>query len=206
MATPLTSAIVATFYITLITLLATAQFVRSRTPLRLGSAVMAILGLSISVLSIIHSIGNIAHPVYWIYQFVAECFAVTWLITTMIHLGYAFYPTTRHQTALWRTALASVVLYDLIAVAELSYYCYRVWGLPSPPHPPIPVPWIYWLRQVIKVLAFAVTIAYLFVPLVRHHKNANVSMLADRNTLAVGTWYLTALGVTFVFARMCKKH
>lgn len=36
------------------------------------------------------------------------------------------------------------------------------------------------------------------VPLVQHHNNANVSMVADSNSLAVGIWYLSALGATFV--------
>ncbi|KFH69911.1 hypothetical protein MVEG_04715 [Podila verticillata NRRL 6337] len=35
------------------------------------------------------------------------------------------------------------------------------------------------------------------VPLVQHHNNANVSMVADSNSLAVGIWYLSALGATF---------
>ncbi|KAG0365822.1 hypothetical protein BGZ54_006175 [Gamsiella multidivaricata] len=99
---------------------------------------------------------------FWVYQFVAECIAVTWVITTIIHLGYAFYPLTRHQTLIWRTALGSVVLYDLVAIAELSYYCYGVWGSGSL-SAEVPELWIYWVRQMVKVLTCAITIAYLFV-------------------------------------------
>ncbi|KAG0259797.1 hypothetical protein BG011_002369 [Mortierella polycephala] len=128
----------------------------------------------------------------------AECIALTWVITTIIHLGYAFYPLTRHQTLIWRTALSSVILYDLVAVAELSYYCYAVWGSGTLSKEATPILWIYWVRQVVKVLACAVTVAYLFVPLVRHHHSTGVAMIADSNTLAVGTWYLSALGIALL--------
>lgn len=50
----------------------------------------------------------------------------------------------------------------------------------------------------VKVLACGVTIAYLFVPLVRHHNSTGVANIADSNTLAVGTWYLSALGITSI--------
>ncbi|KAF9964702.1 hypothetical protein BGZ70_006070 [Mortierella alpina] len=202
---PLPSTIVATCYIALIALLSCVQFHRSQTPLRLGAAVMAVFGLSISALSVVYATDKLSLSVFWVYQFVAECIAVTWVITTIIHLGYAFYPLTRHQTLIWRTALGSVVLYDVVAIAELSYYCYAVWGSHTLSKEATPVLWIYWLRQVVKVLACAVTIAYLFVsqliphdtvPLVRHHNSTGVAMVADSNTLAVGTWYLSALGLT----------
>ncbi|KAF8987134.1 hypothetical protein BGZ52_006028 [Haplosporangium bisporale] len=162
---PLTSTIIATSYIGIIAILACVQFARSRTPLRLGSVVMAVLGLSISAVSIVYATDTVTVSVFWVYQFVAECVAVTWVITTIIHLGYAFYPTTRHQTALWRAALASVILYDLVAIAELSYYCVLVWGDDNNiknNETRLPVLWIYWVRQVIKILACSITIAYLF--------------------------------------------
>ncbi|KAF9288390.1 hypothetical protein BGZ68_000351 [Mortierella alpina] len=193
---PLPSTIVATCYIALIAILSCVQFHRSQTPLRLGAAVMAVFGLSISALSVVYTTDKLSLSVFWVYQFVAECIAVTWVITTIIHLGYAFYPLTRHQTLIWRTALGSVVLYDVVAIAELSYYCYAVWGSHTLSKEATPVLWIYWVRQVVKVLACAVTIAYLFVPLVRHHNSTGVAMIADSNTLAVGTWYLSALGLT----------
>ncbi|KAF9928772.1 hypothetical protein BGZ67_006773 [Mortierella alpina] len=193
---PLPSTIVATCYIALIAILACVQFQRSQTPLRLGAAVMAVFGLSISALSVVYATDKLSLSVFWVYQFVAECIAVTWVITTIIHLGYAFYPLTRHQTLIWRTALGSVILYDVVAIAELSYYCYAVWGSQTLSKEATPVLWIYWVRQVVKVLACAVTIAYLFVPLVRHHNSTGVAMVADSNTLAVGTWYLSALGLT----------
>ncbi|KAF9575285.1 hypothetical protein EC968_003637 [Mortierella alpina] len=193
---PLPSTIVATSYIALIALLSCVQFHRSQTPLRLGAAVMAVFGLSISALSVVYATDKLSLSVFWVYQFVAECIAVTWVITTIIHLGYAFYPLTRHQTLIWRTALGSVILYDVVAIAELSYYCYAVWGSHTLSKEATPVLWIYWVRQVVKVLACAVTIAYLFVPLVRHHNSTGVAMVADSNTLAVGTWYLSALGLT----------
>ncbi|KAF9438015.1 hypothetical protein BGZ76_010144, partial [Entomortierella beljakovae] len=195
---PLSSTIVATVYITLITILSCVQFRRSQTPLRLGSAVMAVTGLSISALSIVYTSDKMSLSIFWVYQFVAELISVTWVVVTIIHLGYAFYPATRHQTLIWRTALGSVILYDVVAIAELSYYCYAVWGSGSLPKEGTPVLWIYWVRQLVKVLACGVTIAYLFVPLVRHHHSTGVAMIADSNTLAVGTWYLTALGVTFL--------
>lgn len=163
---PLTSTIIATSYIAIIAILACVQFARSRTPLRLGSVVMAVLGLSISAVSIVYTTDTVKVSIFWVYQFIAECVAVTWVVTTIIHLGYAFYPTTRHQTALWRAALASVILYDLVAIAELSYYCVLVWGDDDKTknnETQLPVLWIYWVRQVIKVLACSITIAYLFV-------------------------------------------
>ncbi|KAF9347366.1 hypothetical protein BGX26_001152 [Mortierella sp. AD094] len=193
---PLPSTIVATVYITLLTILSCVQFRRSQTPLRLGAAVMALFGLSISALSIVYTTDKVSLSIFWVYQFVAECIAVTWVIVTIIQLGYTFYPLTRHQTLIWRTALGSVILYDLIAICELSYYCYGVWGSGSLSKEGTPIVWIYWVRQVAKVLACAVTIAYLFVPLVRHHHSTGVAMIADSNTLAVGTWYLSALGFT----------
>ncbi|KAF9955811.1 hypothetical protein BGZ72_003402 [Mortierella alpina] len=193
---PLPSTIVATCYIALIAILSCVQFHRSQTPLRLGAAVMAVFGLSISALSVVYTTDKLSLSVFWVYQFVAECIAVTWVITTIIHLGYAFYPLTRHQTLIWRTALGSVILYDVVAIAELSYYCYAVWGSHTLSKEATPVLWIYWVRQVVKVLACAVTIAYLFVPLVRHHNSTGLAMIADSNTLAVGTWYLSALGLT----------
>ncbi|KAF9385293.1 hypothetical protein CPB97_004957, partial [Podila verticillata] len=165
MVQPLTSTIIATSYIAIIAILACVQFARSRTPLRLGSVVMAVLGLSISAVSIVYATDTVKVSVFWVYQFIAECVAVTWVITTIIHLGYAFYPTTRHQTALWRAALASVILYDLVAIAELSYYCVLVWGDDNNiknNETRLPVLWIYWVRQVIKILACSITIAYLF--------------------------------------------
>ncbi|KAG0080206.1 hypothetical protein BGZ93_007672 [Podila epicladia] len=163
MVSPLTSTIIATSYITIVTILACVLFARSRTPLRLGSLVMAVLGLSISAVSIVYATGAVSSAVFWIHQFIAECVAVTWVVTTIIHLGYAFYPTTRHQIALWRAALASVILYDLIAIAELAYYCAVVWGAVGGNETNLPVAWVYWVRQVIKVLACTITIAYLFV-------------------------------------------
>ncbi|KAF9927683.1 hypothetical protein FBU30_002981 [Linnemannia zychae] len=195
---PITSAIVATSYTILVAVLACVQFSRSRTPLRLGSAVMAVCGLSISALSIVYAADKMSLSIFWVYQFIAECIAVTWIISTIIQLGYAFYPLTRHQTLIWRTALASVIIYDLIAISELTYYCYAVWGSHILDKESTPVVWIYWVRQMVKVLACGVTIAYLFVPLVRHHNSAGVAMIADSNTLAVGTWYLSALGATSV--------
>ncbi|KAF8935351.1 hypothetical protein BGZ58_005074 [Dissophora ornata] len=194
----LASAIIATAYITCIAILSCVQFRRSQTPLRLGAAVMAVIGLSISVLSIVYVTDRVSLSIFWVYQSVAECIAMTWVITTIIHLGYAFYPITRHQTLIWRTALASVILYDLVAMAELSYYCYAVWGTGKLAKEAAPVLWIYWVRQLVKVLASTVTIAYLFVPLVRHHHSTGVAMIADSNTLAVGTWYLSALGAISV--------
>ncbi|KAF9364409.1 hypothetical protein BGX34_001621 [Mortierella sp. NVP85] len=159
---------------------------------------MAVFGLSISALSIVLITDKVSLSVFWVYQFVAECVAVTWVITTIIHLGYAFYPLTRHQTLIWRTALGSVILYDLVAVMELTYYCYAVWGSGTLAREATPVLWIYWVRQLVKVISCSVTIAYLFVPLVRHRHTAGMSMIADSNTLAVGTWYLSALGITSV--------
>ncbi|KAI8604201.1 hypothetical protein EDD21DRAFT_402217 [Dissophora ornata] len=158
----LASAIIATAYITCIAILSCVQFRRSQTPLRLGAAVMAVIGLSISVLSIVYVTDRVSLSIFWVYQSVAECIAMTWVITTIIHLGYAFYPITRHQTLIWRTALASVILYDLVAMAELSYYCYAVWGTGKLAKEAAPVLWIYWVRQLVKVLASTVTIAYLF--------------------------------------------
>ncbi|KAF9081174.1 hypothetical protein BGX23_001173 [Mortierella sp. AD031] len=193
---PLTSTIVATVFTTLVAALSCVQLYRSRTPLRLGAAVMAVCGLSISALSIVYAAEKMSLSIFWVYQFVAECIAVTWVISTIIQLGYAFYPLTRHQTLIWRTALASVIVYDLVAISELSYYCFAVWGSHSLTKESTPVIWIYWVRQLVKVTACAVTIAYLFVPLVRHHHSTGVAMIADSNTLAVGTWYLSALGVT----------
>ncbi|KAG0057323.1 hypothetical protein BGZ83_011566 [Gryganskiella cystojenkinii] len=193
---PIPSSIIATVYCFALATLSTVQFFRSRTPLRLGAAVMAIFGLSIAALSIVYAAQRIWLSVFWVYQFLAECISLTWVITTIIHLGYAFYPLTRHQTFIWRTALGSVLLYDAVAIAELSYYCYAVFGSGTLTREATPVLWIYWVRQVVKVITCAVTIAYLFVPLVRHHHNTGVAMIADSNTLAVGTWYLSSLGVT----------
>lgn len=169
MVPPLTSTIIATSYIAIVAILACVLFARSRTPLRLGSVVMAVLGLSISAVSIVYATGTVSSAVFWIHQFIAECVAVTWVVTTIIHLGYAFYPTTRHQIALWRAALASVILYDLIAIAELAYYCAVVWGADGGNETNLPVVWVYWVRQVIKVLACTITIAYLFVSQVLAH-------------------------------------
>jgi hypothetical protein len=160
---PIPTTIVATCFTALVAALACVQFSRSRTPLRLGSAVMAVCGLSISVLSIVYATDKMSLSIFWVYQFIAECIAVTWVISTIIQLGYAFYPLTRHQTLIWRTALASVIIYDLVAISELSYYCYAVWGSRSLGLESTPVVWIYWVRQLVKVLACAVTIAYLFV-------------------------------------------
>jgi hypothetical protein len=162
------STIVATSYTALVTALACIQFHRSRTPLRLGSAVMAVCGLSISALSIVYATDMMSLSIFWVYQFIAECIAVTWVISTIIQLGYAFYPVTRHQTLIWRTALASVIIYDLVAISELAYYCYAVWGSQTLNKESTPVIWIYWTRQVVKVLACAVTIAYLFVSIFFH--------------------------------------
>ncbi|KAF8947162.1 hypothetical protein BGZ47_010081 [Haplosporangium gracile] len=195
---PIPSSIVATCFTALVAALACVQFNRSRTPLRLGSAVMALCGLSISALSIVYTTDKMSLSIFWVYQFIAECIAVTWVISTIIQLGYAFYPLTRHQTLIWRTALASVIIYDLVAISELSYYCYAVWGSHTLDKDSTPVIWIYWMRQMTKVLACGVTIAYLFVPLVRHHNSTGVAMIADSNTLAVGTWYLSALGITSI--------
>ncbi|KAI1316932.1 hypothetical protein EDD11_009333 [Mortierella claussenii] len=157
---------------------------------------MALMGLSIAVFSIIYITQTVSPSAFWVYQFVAECIAVTWVIATIIQLGYAFYPLTRHQTLIWRTALGSVILYDLVAVSELSYYCYMIWGS-HVVHPDMfPAIELYWVRQLVKVFACVVTVAYLFVPLVRHHHSTGVAMIADSNTLAVGTWYLSALGIT----------
>lgn len=195
---PIPTSIVATSFAALVAALACVQFHRSRTPLRLGSAVMAICGLSIAALSIVYATDKMSLSIFWVYQFVAECIAVTWVISTIIQLGYAFYPLTRHQTLIWRTALASVIIYDLVAISELSYYCYAVWGSHSLDRNSTPVIWIYWVRQMVKVLACGVTIAYLFVPLVRHHNSTGVANIADSNTLAVGTWYLSALGITSI--------
>ncbi|KAG9064175.1 hypothetical protein KI688_003363 [Linnemannia hyalina] len=195
---PIPTSIVATSFTALVAALACVQFHRSRTPLRLGSAVMAICGLSISALSIVYATDKMSLSIFWVYQFVAECIAVTWVISTIIQLGYAFYPLTRHQTVIWRTALASVIIYDLVAISELSYYCYAVWGSHTLDRNSTPVIWIYWVRQMAKVLACGVTIAYLFVPLVRHHNSTGVANIADSNTLAVGTWYLSALGITSI--------
>ncbi|KAG0283576.1 hypothetical protein BGZ96_012027, partial [Linnemannia gamsii] len=195
---PIPTSIVATCFTALVAALASFQFSRSRTPLRLGSAVMAVCGLSISALSIVNAADKMSLSIFWVYQFIAECIAVTWVISTIIQLGYAFYPLTRHQTLIWRTALASVIIYDVVAISELSYYCYAVWGSHTLGLESTPVVWIYWVRQLVKVLACGVTIAYLFVPLVRHHNSAGVAMIADSNTLAVGTWYLSALGVTSI--------
>ncbi|KAF9168597.1 hypothetical protein DFQ26_004231 [Actinomortierella ambigua] len=191
----LPSSIVAAAYVFIITVLAGLQFRRSRTPLRLGSFVMALFGLSIAALAVVYAAGKMDLAIFWVYQFIAECIAVTWVITTIIHLGYAFYPLTRHQTLIWRVALGSVIMYVLVAIAELCYYIYAVWGANTPIKSPAPVPWIYWLRQLIKVIASTVTILYLFVPLVRHHHSAGVAQIADSNTLAVGAWYLGALGL-----------
>ncbi|KAG0380655.1 hypothetical protein BGX24_006371 [Mortierella sp. AD032] len=199
---PIPSTIVATCFTTLVAALACVQFHRSRTPLRLGSAVMAVCGLSISALSIVYTADKMSLSIFWVYQFIAECIAVTWVISTIIQLGYAFYPITRHQTLIWRTALASVIIYDLVAISELSYYCYAVWGSHSLNMESTPVVWIYWVRQMVKVLACAVTVAYLFVPLVRHHNSTGVVMIADSNTLAVGTWYLSALGATSIVSSL----
>lgn len=157
------STIVATVYCLVLACLSTLQFYRSRTPLRLGAAVMAVFGLSISALSIVYATQRVSLSIFWVYQFVAECVSLTWVITTIIHLGYAFYPLTRHQTFIWRTALGSVLLYDAVAIAELSYYCYAVFGSGSLPREATPVLWIYWVRQLVKVLACAVTVTYLFV-------------------------------------------
>ncbi|KAF9577196.1 hypothetical protein BGW38_007757, partial [Lunasporangiospora selenospora] len=162
MTPPTTSAIIATCYVALVAVLACVQFHRSRTPLRLGSAVMAVFGLSISALSVLYVIDKVSLSAYLVYQFVAEALAVTWLVMTIIQLGYAFYPVTRHQTLIWRTALGSVILYDLVAIAEISFYCYEVWGSHHYTTSTAPVLWIYWLRQVVKIQACAVTIAYLF--------------------------------------------
>ncbi|KAF9959914.1 hypothetical protein BGZ65_012962 [Modicella reniformis] len=177
---PLPSTIAATIYVAFLATLSCVQFHRSQTPLRLGAAVMALSGLSISALSVVYTTDKVSLSVFWVYQFVAECVAVTWVITTIIHLGFAFYPVTRHQTLIWRTAQGSVVLYDLVAITELGYYCYAVWGSGTLSKEATPILWIYW------------------VPLVRHHHTTGVAMIADSNTLAVGTWYLSALGVTFL--------
>ncbi|KAG0328113.1 hypothetical protein BG004_002605 [Podila humilis] len=136
---------------------------------------MAVLGWSISVISILRATETVPAAVFWAYQFVADVVAVTWVITTIIHLGYAFYPTTRHQTTLWRTVLASVVLYDLVAVGELCFYCYSIWWAPEEKRycggtistadhcDASPELWIHWMCQFIKILTSILTIAYLFV-------------------------------------------
>jgi hypothetical protein len=116
------SYLVATCYISFLTVIALVMIMRSRTPLRLIACGCTVLGLSIAILGFLQNQLHFARNWFWLWNFIAETIGMVALTFTIVTVGSGFYPISCKRNKFWKLSVFLIVLYALVATANIIGY------------------------------------------------------------------------------------
>jgi len=119
---PDVSYLVATCYISFLTVMALLMVMRSRTPLRLIACSCTVLGLSIAILGFLQNQLHFPRNWFWLWNFIAETLGVVALTLTIVTVGNGFYPISCRRSKFWKLSMFLIVLYALVATAHIIGY------------------------------------------------------------------------------------
>ncbi|KAF9422882.1 hypothetical protein BGZ94_008473 [Podila epigama] len=248
-----TSYLVATCYLSFITVVAIIMTLRSRTRLRIVALFTTFLGLTIAIVGYIRVKNIIGSNWFWFWNFFAEGLAVVPLTVTIVSVGAGFYPLTGKRSSLWIASIVVVFAYAVFTTINLAVYIYQKM-IPRAMSGPelVQLRWdvidkfdtdecrlawdryrdfkdgwissgdynatavtgvsgwkelsslersmfsrpdaIWYLAHQLAMLFNCLWVCiYLFVPLVRSHRNGPVGRPIDSEMMAIGVWYLTVL-------------
>ncbi|KAH7055082.1 hypothetical protein BKA57DRAFT_489863 [Linnemannia elongata] len=92
------------------------------TRIRLIGLIVNFLGLSIAVVAYLRTIYVVNANVFWTWNFTAEGTGVVMLCHAIVSVGSGFYPMAENRNFLRRFSLFTIIIYGLIALANLVYY------------------------------------------------------------------------------------
>ncbi|KAG0367436.1 hypothetical protein BGX24_003228 [Mortierella sp. AD032] len=92
------------------------------TRLRFVGLIVNFLGLSIAVVAYLRTTYVVNANVFWTWNFTAEGTGVVILCHAIVSVGSGFYPISENRNFLRRFSLLTIVLYGVIALANLVYY------------------------------------------------------------------------------------
>ncbi|KAF9364405.1 hypothetical protein BGX34_001617 [Mortierella sp. NVP85] len=116
------SYIVATGYISLLMIVAIIMCIRARTRLRLYACFCTFLGLTIAGVGILRARLIVEPNHFWMWNFCAESIGMVALTYTIVSVGNGFYPMAGTKNNFWRTSVALIVIYALMAAANIGCY------------------------------------------------------------------------------------
>ncbi|KAF9147349.1 hypothetical protein BG015_011028 [Linnemannia schmuckeri] len=92
------------------------------TRIRFIGLIVNFLGLSIAVVGYLRTTYVVNSNVFWTWNFTAEGTGVVILCHAIVSVGSGFYPMTENRNFLRHFSLFTVIIYGLIALANLVYY------------------------------------------------------------------------------------
>ncbi|KAF9114174.1 hypothetical protein BGW39_003430 [Mortierella sp. 14UC] len=92
------------------------------TRFRFVDLIVNFLGLSIAVVAYLRTIYVVNANVFWTWNFTAEGTGVVILCHAIVSVGSGFYLIAKNCNFLRRFSLLTIVIYGLIALANLAYY------------------------------------------------------------------------------------
>ncbi|KAF9169516.1 hypothetical protein BGX20_010211 [Mortierella sp. AD010] len=243
-------------YVACLCVMSFVMSIRARTRLRTAACVFIFIQLIVAAVGILWVASQRVDPQwFWLCTFIAEGVGMMMLCHTIVSVGNGFYPMTGKKNFFWRMAIAMIVIYALLAIANIAFYVQqkivyhkispadfkaltstvlssgvKAWRdyncniyagysnltrdgaenwtyLPCAQNEVFSRPYLplYVAHQMVMFLACVWTSFYLFIPLVRNHRNGPVGRPADSDTMAIGIWYLSCLVVLTLGAKFAFK-
>ncbi|KAG0307888.1 hypothetical protein BGZ98_009530 [Dissophora globulifera] len=116
------SYLVATCYISLLSIMAIIMCFRVRTRLRCFACFCTYLGLSIGIMGLLWSLDKVSPNIFWLWNIIAESVGIVALTYTIVSVGNGFYPMAGNKNMFWRMAMTLILIYAIMATANIVIY------------------------------------------------------------------------------------
>ncbi|KAF8935349.1 hypothetical protein BGZ58_005072 [Dissophora ornata] len=111
-----------TCYIALLGVVAVVMCLRARTRLRCFACACTYLGLSVAIVGLLRSKYSLPANFFWLWNFIAESAGITALSYAIVGVGNGFYPMAKGRNIFWKMAMALLILYAMVATANVIVY------------------------------------------------------------------------------------
>ncbi|KAI9234824.1 MAG: hypothetical protein BYD32DRAFT_422603 [Podila humilis] len=119
------SFLVATCYLTFLTVVAIVMAARSKTRLRIFAFFITFLGLSIAIIGYLRAIRIVEPQWFWCWNFFGEGLGVAAMAAIIVSVGSGFYPMARRKSLLWMASMAIVCIYAVLAAVNVGFYIHE---------------------------------------------------------------------------------
>ncbi|KAF9949653.1 hypothetical protein BGZ65_007157, partial [Modicella reniformis] len=96
--------------------------IRVRTRLRSFACFCTFLGLTIAAVGMLRARYYVDPNFFWLWNFSAESLGMVALTYTIVSVGNGFYPMAGAKNVFWRMAMSLIIIYALVATANIAYY------------------------------------------------------------------------------------
>ncbi|KAG0030706.1 hypothetical protein BGZ82_007315 [Podila clonocystis] len=120
-----TSYLVATCYLSFLTVVAVVMATRSKTRLRIFALFITFLGLTIAVIGYLRSIYVLGPQWFWCWNFLGEGIGVVAMAAIIVSVGSGFYPMTHKRSVLWMGSMGLVCIYAAFAAVNIGFYVHQ---------------------------------------------------------------------------------